>query len=496
MAECILQLKNVTKTYPGVIAVNHANLDFNQGEVHALVGENGAGKSTIIKMISGAIKPDEGEILLGQTDLARHNTHEIRKQGVEVVYQEFNLVQDLTVYENIFLGCSLLKHGILLDVKEMVRRSKELFDSLGIQIDPEKRVSELSVAYMQFVEIAKAISKNARVLIMDEPTATLTDKDVEILLDIVKRLREQGVTIIYVSHRMEEIFLLADRITVMRDGEKIITLNKADTSRKELIHHMVGREVNETYPAREHKIGEEVLRVEHLSGNGVKDISFSLHKGEILGFGGLVGSGRTETMEVLYGAVRKSGGKIFLNGQEVDIRNPQAAVKKGLAFVPEDRKSLGLIMDKSIKNNISLTSLRKYEKALVINDKKEKAVAEKQISDLRIKTPHMDQLAKNLSGGNQQKVVLGKWLANEGSEIFIFDEPTRGIDVGAKHEIYLLMNQLAEAGKSIIMISSEMEELTGMSDRIIVLCENEMAGELCKDEIDKNLILHLASGEK
>jgi len=496
MDECILQLKNVTKTYPGVVAVDHVNLDFNPGEVHALVGENGAGKSTIIKMISGAIKPDEGEILLGQSDLTRHSPHEIRKRGVEVVYQEFNLVQDLAVYENIFLGCSLRKHGVLLDVKEMVRRSKELFDSLGIQIDPEKKVSELSIAYMQFVEIAKAISKNARVLIMDEPTATLTDKDVGILLDIVRQLREQGITIIYVSHRMEEIFLLADRITVMRDGEKIITLFKADTNRKELIHYMVGRELNETYPVRDHKIGDEVLRVENLSGNGVKDISFSLHRGEILGFGGLVGSGRTETMEVLYGAVKKSSGKVFLSGQEVDIRNPRKAVKKGLAFVPEDRKALGLIMDKSIKNNISLASLRKYEKALVINDKKEKAVAKKQISDLKIKTPHMDQLAKNLSGGNQQKVVLGKWLANEGSEIFIFDEPTRGIDVGAKHEIYLLMNQLAEAGKSIIMISSEMEELIGMSDRIIVLCENEMAGELCKDEIDKNLILHLASGEK
>ena len=498
-SEIILQLQNVTKQYPGVIAANDVSIDFCKGEVHALVGENGAGKSTLIKLISGAIKPTSGSIMFGGKDLTKLTTNEVRKTGIEVVYQEFNLVPDLTVYENIFLGDFETTHGgLMLNRKEMIKRSQALFDSLGINIDSTARVSDLSVAYMQFVEIAKAISKNAKVLIMDEPTAVLTNKDVEVLMEIVKKLRSEGVTVIYVSHRMEEIFLLSDRITIMRDGYKITTVNTAETDRKELIHHMVGREVNESYPERTNEIGEEILRVENLSGNGIADVNFTLHRGEILGFGGLVGAGRTETMEVLFGRFPKITGKTFIHGKEVNIRNPRDAVKNGLAFVPEDRKTLGLIMDKSILHNISIVSLDKNAKAggFIVDDKKMAELTEKQIKDMAIKTPSADQEAGNLSGGNQQKVVLGKWLASDDAEIYIFDEPTRGIDVGAKHEIYLLMNALTARGKAIIMVSSEMEELLGMSDRLIIMSEHHQVGSLEKSEFDKNRVLDIASGDK
>ena len=496
-SETILQLKDVVKQYPGVIASNHVSIDFYKGEVHALVGENGAGKSTLIKLISGAIKPTSGSILFQGQDLTHLSTNEVRKLGIEVVYQEFNLVPDLPVYENIFLGgFETTRKGLTVNRKEMIRRSQELFDSLGIRIDSTSLVSDLSVAYMQFVEIAKAISKNAKVLIMDEPTAVLTNKDVDILMDIVKKLRSQGVTVIYVSHRMEEIFLLSDRITVLRDGEKIETLETAKTDRKELIHHMVGREVNESYPERKTPVGEEILRVENLSGNGIADVNFTLHRGEILGFGGLVGAGRTETMEVLFGRFPRITGKIYIKGKEVNIRNPRDAVKNGLAFVPEDRKTLGLILDKSILHNISIVSLDKNAKGILVDDAKMKELTDKQISDLAIKTPSDEQEAGNLSGGNQQKVVLGKWLASDDADIYIFDEPTRGIDVGAKHEIYLLMNALVEQGKSIIMVSSEMEELLGMSDRLVIMSEHRQVGTLNKDEFDKNRVLDIASGDK
>ena len=498
-SDIILQLKDVVKQYPGVIASNHVSIDFAKGEVHALVGENGAGKSTLIKLISGAIKPTSGSIMFEGKDLTTLTTNEVRKLGIEVVYQEFNLVPDLTVYENIFLGgFETGGGGLVVNRREMIRRSQKLFDDLGINIDCTVRVSELSVAYMQFVEIAKAISKNAKVLIMDEPTAVLTNKDVEILLGIVRTLRDQGVTVIYVSHRMEEIFLLSDRITVLRDGEKIDTLKTADTDRKELIHLMVGREVNESYPERTNEIGDEILRVEDLSGNGIANVNFTLHRGEILGFGGLVGAGRTETMEVLFGRFPKITGRTFIKGKEVNIRNPRDAVKHGLAFVPEDRKTLGLILDKSIIHNISIVSLDKNAKAhgLLVDDAKMKVLTDEQIKNMDIKTPSDEQEAGNLSGGNQQKVVLGKWLASDDADIYIFDEPTRGIDVGAKHEIYLLMNALVEQGKAIIMVSSEMEELLGMSDRLVIMSEHRQAGTLERAEFDKNRVLDIASGDK
>lgn len=497
MAERILEVDKVTKIYPGVKALDEVSLEFEKGEIHALVGENGAGKSTIIKTIAGAVKPDSGSVLFEGKDLTKMKTSEIRGCGIEVVYQEFNLALQLPVYENIFIG-NLAKKGPggkLADKKYMIEVTRRLFEKLGIDIDPEARVDSLSVAYMQFVEIAKAVSRNVRILIMDEPTATLTNAEVEILFKTIRKLKEEGVTILYVSHRMEEIFELTDRCSVLRDGKYIATVNTRDTDRKELIRYMVGREVNETFPPRKAEIGEEVLRVEHLTGNTVSDVSFTLHKGEILGFGGLVGAGRTETVEMLFGAARVENGDIWLHGEKVKIPNPRVAVQKGIALIPEDRKRHGLILDKSIMENSTLPMLKKFAKGAVLERKSQEKATQEQIDALAIKTPGMEQLAKNLSGGNQQKVVLAKWLISN-SDILIFDEPTRGVDVGAKQEIYQIMNRLVESGKSIIMISSEMPELLGMADRLIVMCEHKMSGELTKENMDQMQVLDLASGKK
>lgn len=497
MDQNILEVKHVTKTYPGVVALDDVSLSFRKGEIHALVGENGAGKSTIIKVISGAIKPDSGSILLEGKDIAGSRISANENRGIQVVYQEFNLCPHLSVYENIFLGEPITKgrFGGLFDKSAMIGKTKELFDHLGIAIDPEEKVGNLTVAYMQFVEIAKAISKHAKVLIMDEPTATLTSDEVEILMRNIQELKKQGTTIIYVSHRMEEIFQITDRCSVLRDGKYITTVNTNETSRAELIKFMVGRDVNETFPERHAKIGEEVLKVENLSGNTVYDVNFTLHKGEILGFGGLVGAGRTETAELIFGKARVETGDIFLHGRKVLIPNPSTAIKLGIALIPEDRKREGVILTKSIKENITLTILKRIAHLGVVDGSMQKRVVKKQIDDLKIKAPSMEQNAGNLSGGNQQKVVLAKWLASN-SEILIFDEPTRGIDVNAKQEIYKLMNQLVEEGKSIIMISSEMPELLGMSDRLIVFSERHQVGVLEKEDMDQARVLDLASGDK
>ena len=497
MPESVLVIHNVTKTYPGVIALNDVSMEFEAGEVHALVGENGAGKSTIIKCISGAVRPDSGSIRFEGQELTAMGPDGLRKMGIEVVYQELNLAPQLAVYENIFLG-NLETKGPgkrLVDPGKMIAETKRIFEQLGIDIDPEEKTGNLSVAYMQFVEIAKAISKDAKVLIMDEPTATLANSDVQILFQTIRKLKARGVTIIYVSHRMEEIFEITDRCTVMRDGHYITTVVTKDVKRKDLINYMVGREMSETYPERDTKPGEETLRVEHLTGNGVQDISFSLHRGEILGMAGLVGAGRTETAMMIFGAARVESGKIFVHGREVHIPSPRAAVNHGIGLIPEDRKLHGLILGKSIVENITFPSLKRFAKKMVIDRRREKKAAREQVDILRIKTPGLAQTVKNLSGGNQQKVVLAKWLVRK-SDILIFDEPTRGVDVGAKQEIYRIMNQLVEDGKSIIMISSEMEELLGMSDRLIVLSEHRMAWELGKEEMTQNRVLDMASGDK
>ena len=489
----ILSLKNLTKHYPGVLALDRVSLDFVAGEVHALLGENGAGKSTLIKAIAGAIEPDGGVIAIDGQEHARMTPHLARGLGIEVIYQEFNLAPSLSVAENISLG-DKSGRGILVDTKVMVERARSVFRQFNIDIDPRALVRDLPPAQQQIVEIAKAVSKNVRILIMDEPTAPLTVNEVESMFEIVRRLQQAGVTIIYISHRLEEIFRISDRVSVLRDGRYIATRQTAATNRKELISLMVGRELKESYPARRQAPGEVALEVRRLCGNGDEDISFSVRKGEILGLSGLVGAGRTELARVIYGAEPAESGEILVEGRPVQIRSPQDAIRLGIGLIPEDRKNQGVFLDMDIKWNISFSKVRRLSRYTVVNTGQEVAVAEKYRDLLKIKTPGLDQHVKNLSGGNQQKVVLAKSLAAE-SKILIFDEPTRGIDVGAKQEIYNLMCELADNGIAIIMISSDMEELLGMSDRVIVPCEGRLAGEVPRAQFNQNVILDLASGK-
>lgn len=488
----ILSVRDIVKTYPGVIAINHFSMDVKEGEVHALIGENGAGKSTLIKTLSGAITPDSGTITVAGKSFTSMTPALSKKQGIEVIYQEFTLVPGISAAENVFLG-EKTKPGVFVDIRDRERRARELFSQLNVDIDVTKPVKNLSPAHQQLVEIAKAVSRNVKILIMDEPTAPLTVSEVEILFRIIRDLKKKGVTIIYISHRLEELFEIADRVTVMRDGCFIATENIADINRKQLIAMMAGRELNESYPEKHCEIGEEVLRVEHLTGNGDRDISFVLHRGEILGFAGLVGAGRTELMRVIYGANPIEGGKIFVNGKEAKIRSCQDAIRYGIGYIPEDRKNHGVFLRMSIKWNTIINDLKGYSRGLFVDQKKELETAKSYEERFQIKTPSLDQKVGNLSGGNQQKVVIAKTLAAK-SQILIFDEPTRGIDVGAKHEIYKLMNELAEAGNAIIMVSSDMPELLGMSDRIVVVYEGRQTGEVSREEFDQNYILDLASG--
>lgn len=492
IGETILKLNHISKLYPGVVALDDMNMEFREGEVHAIVGENGAGKSTMIKTISGAIEPTSGTIEIKGEVFDKLTPKLSRQKGVAVIYQEFTLVPVLSAADNIFMGEYML-NGMVLDRKAMEEKTQELFERLHVNIDPKVKVADLTTGFQQIVEIAKAISKDAKVLIMDEPSAPLTITEVEAMYEIVDRLKAEGVTIIYISHRMEEIFRLSDRVSVIRDGKYITTLNTADTNKQELIRLMVGRELNETYPEREKPPGETIMKLNKVSGNGVKDISFDVKRGEILGLGGLVGAGRTELAQLIFGSEPITSGEITYKGEVLHIKNCHQAIEKGIAMIPEDRKRHGVILDMSIKDNTTMPCLKRISPKSIIKPKNEKEVTERYRKSLLIKTPSIEQLVKNLSGGNQQKVVLAKWLAMN-PDIIIFDEPTRGIDVGAKHEIYEIMNGLANEGKAIIMISSDMEELIGMSDRIVVLCKGRLAGSLEKQEISQESILMKAAG--
>lgn len=492
IGETILKLNHISKLYPGVVALDDMNMEFREGEVHAIVGENGAGKSTMIKTISGAIEPTSGTIEINGEVFDKLTPKLSRQKGVAVIYQEFTLVPVLSAADNIFMGEYML-NGMVLDRKAMEEKTQELFERLHVNIDPKVKVADLTTGFQQIVEIAKAISKDAKVLIMDEPSAPLTITEVEAMYEIVDRLKAEGVTIIYISHRMEEIFRLSDRVSVIRDGKYITTLNTADTNKQELIRLMVGRELNETYPEREKPPGETIMKLNKVSGNGVKDISFDVKRGEILGLGGLVGAGRTELAQLIFGSEPITSGEITYKGEVLHIKNCHQAIEKGIAMIPEDRKRHGVILDMSIKDNTTMPCLKRISPKSIIKPKNEKEVTERYRKSLLIKTPSIEQLVKNLSGGNQQKVVLAKWLAMN-PDIIIFDEPTRGIDVGAKHEIYEIMNGLANEGKAIIMISSDMEELIGMSDRIVVLCKGRLAGSLEKQEISQESILMKAAG--
>ena len=492
MANTILSVREIVKDYPGVRAIDHLSFDVEEGEIHALIGENGAGKSTLIKTLSGAITPTSGTIIVNGREFSKMDPILAKEQGIGVIYQEFTLVPGISAAENVFLG-EKTSAGIFVDIKDRERRAKELFDQMHVEIDVSKPVRDLSPACQQIVEIAKAVSKDVKILIMDEPTAPLTVSEVETLFQIVRNLKKRGVTIIYISHRLEELFELADRVTVMRDGAYVGTEKIQDIDRQKLIAMMAGRELKETFPSRNTDLGEEVLRVEHLYGNGDKDISFTLHKGEILGFAGLVGAGRTELMRVIYGADPMESGKIFLHGQEVQIHSCNDAIASGIGYIPEDRKAQGVFLPMSIKWNTIINNLKAFSNGIFVDEKKENETAADYQKKFGIKTPSLDQRVRNLSGGNQQKVVIAKTLAAN-SEIIIFDEPTRGIDVGAKQEIYKLMNELVEGGKSIIMVSSDMPELMGMSDRIVVIYEGVKTGEVAKEEFNQNYILDLASG--
>lgn len=488
-----LELNKISKKYPGVQALDDLSLIFRKGEVHALLGENGAGKSTLIKICTGAIRPSSGTIRMNGQEFPYMTPQLSEQNGVAVVYQELNLVNELSVAENIYLGQKPSGNNFF-SRKIVEQKADELLKELGMDVAATSKIKELSPGYQQLVEIAKALSMDAKILILDEPSAALTDVEVQKLFETVLKMKAMGHTVIYISHRLDEIFQIADRVTVLRDGCKIKTMDVKDTNKDMLISLMVGRKMTEVYPKYDGKCKDEVvLELKAVCGNGLKDISFKVKKGEILGLGGLVGAGRTELAKMLFGAARKDSGEIIVHGEAVEIHSPAEAICHGIALVPEDRKQQGLILKMSIEKNISLASLKKMSRGLVINKRTEKNTASEYAQKLKMKAASLGFDADTLSGGNQQKIVLAKWLATE-PDIIILDEPTRGVDVGAKYEIYLLMHEMLRAGKTLIMISSEMEELINMSDRILVLSEGRLTGELKKAEFDQETILKYASG--
>lgn len=489
----IVELKNITKTYPGVVALNDVSLGFKPGEVHAICGENGAGKSTLIKVMAGAATPEEGEIFVNGEKITAMDPGLSRQLGIEVIYQELILAPHVSVAENIYMGTRFGK-SIVVDWNTMNEKAQSILDSMDITAFKATDIVEnLKTANRQLVAIAKAISMNVKFLIMDESTAPLGEHEVQVLLRIVKELKKKGVTIVYVSHRLDEVFEISDRVSVFRNGQWIKTMNTCDTDKNELIKLMVGRDIGSTYPERNSKIGDVVLEAKNIVAEGVKNVSFSVRAGEVLGIGGLVGSGRSELVNTIFGAQKMQSGEIFIKGKKVDINSPSKAIENGIGLIPEDRKLHGLMLEKDVGFNLSICILETISKYCVVDFKTEEQKQREIIERLRIKLPHAGVLAKTLSGGNQQKVVLAKWLLAE-ADVLIFDEPTRGVDVGAKQEIYQLINELTDKGMAVIMVSSDMEELMGVPDRIIVLHEGECTGGLDKKDFSQVEILKLASG--
>ena len=494
MGETILTMKGIDKSFPGVHALDHVDLEVRRGEVHALMGENGAGKSTLMKVLTGIYTKDSGTITYEGREIEFHNPKEAQEAGIVIVHQELNMMNHLTVAQNIFIGREFMK-GVMIDDARMNAEAKKLFDQLGISIDPAEKMGNLTVGKQQMCEIAKAISHKAKVIIFDEPSAALTEAEIDELFKIIRDLRDKQLGIVYISHRMDEIKVITDRVTVMRDGGYVGTLITKDCTKDDIINMMVGRVIYED-PKTKSMVAPGapvVLKVEHLNaGKMVQDVSFELHKGEILGFSGLMGAGRTETARALFGADPKESGDIYVNGKKVDIRSPKDAVALGIGYLSEDRKRYGIIVDKSVAENSTMANLKNFVKGIFINKKEEENVTKTYIQRLNTKTPSTDQLVVNLSGGNQQKVVLAKWLVKD-CDILIFDEPTRGIDVGAKSEIYHLMNELVAQGKSIIMISSEMTEILRMSDRVVVMCEGRKTAEIDIADATQENIMHAAT---
>jgi len=494
MGDLILSMKGITKSFSGVAALKNASLDLKAGEVVALMGENGAGKSTLMKILTGIYSKDSGEIQYMGQEVCFKGPAESEEAGISIVHQELNMMNDLTVAQNLFIGREEM-NGFLIDDKKMNEKARELFKVLKIDINPAEKIGNLTVGKQQMVEIAKAISSKAKVIIFDEPTAALTDSEIEELFKVIRDLKKQGTGMVYISHRMDEINVISDRVIVMRDGEYVGTLITKECSKDDIIKLMVGRAIfgEPKTASNVAKDAPVVLKCENLNrGKAVKDVSFELRKGEILGFSGLMGAGRTEVARLIFGADKKDSGKIFINGKEVTINTPEDAVAHGIGYLSEDRKRYGLIVDKSVEENTVISSLNDFVKGIFIDKAKSKEVSKKYVESLKTKTPSVSQLVKKLSGGNQQKVVIAKWLVRN-SDILIFDEPTRGIDVGAKSEIYSLMEKLAKEGKSIIMISSELPEVLRMSDRVIVMCEGRITGILDIAEANQEVIMQSAT---
>ncbi|MDD7728947.1 MAG: sugar ABC transporter ATP-binding protein [Clostridia bacterium] len=494
MGEIILTMKGIDKSFPGVHALDHVDLEIRKGEVLALMGENGAGKSTLMKVLTGIYTKDSGTITYEGKEVEFSSPREAQEAGIVIVHQELNMMNHLTVAQNIFIGREMM-NGKLINDSKMNEEAAKLFRQLNIDIDPKEKMGNLTVGKQQMCEIAKAISHEAKVIIFDEPSAALTEAEIEELFKIIRDLRDKQLGIVYISHRMDEIKVITDRVTVMRDGGYVGTLITKECTKDDIINMMVGRVIYED-PKTESNVAPDapvVLKVDHLkAGKMVQDVSFELHKGEILGFSGLMGAGRTETARALFGADPKESGDIYVNGKKVDIKSPMDAVKCGIGYLSEDRKRFGIVVGKSVAENSTMANLDEFMSGIFINKKKEAEVAQKYVESLKTKTPNVDQLVVNLSGGNQQKVVIAKWLVRN-CDILIFDEPTRGLDVGAKSEIYHLMNELVAEGKSIIMISSEMTEILRMSDRIVVMCEGKKTGEIDISEATQENIMHAAT---
>ncbi|MDF2611796.1 MAG: lantibiotic transporter permease [Lachnospiraceae bacterium] len=493
--EYSVEMNNITKHFGGVKALTDVTFKINKGEIHALIGENGAGKSTLMKILSGAYQKDAGQILIEGKEAKITSPKEAKDLGIAVIYQEFMLAPDLTVAENIFID-KMVDSGMLINWKALKVKAKEQLIKLGFDdIDPGTKVENLSVAYQQVVEICKCLTRNSKVLVLDEPTAVLTFSEIEKLFAVIRQLKADGVSIVYISHRLEEIFQLSDNITVLKDGQFVATVPTASINKEKLVTMMVGREITQMFPKRNAKIGKEILRVENLNAGGlVKDVSFSVKEGEVVGFSGLVGAGRTETMRAIFGADRIDSGKIVYFGEEIRFKSPKQSIKKGFGLLPEDRKKQGLLLEQSIRMNTTLASMHKVKNKLdIINHKKEKDYVKQLLASISTKYGSSEDNVNSLSGGNQQKIALAKWLSAD-CKCIVFDEPTRGVDVGAKTEIYKVMNTLAEQGVGIIMISSEMTEIIGMCDRAIIMRQGSIAGEVDKTELNENSLIKFAMG--
>ena len=487
--DIILTIKNVSKAFPGVQALDDISINFGRGTVHGVVGENGAGKSTLMKILSGVYVKDSGTVIFDGETIEQTTPIQSIRRGLSIIYQEFNLVNTLTVGENIFLG----RFSEMKGMHNIHKKARDLLDSIGSSINTYKMVGELSAAEKQMVEITKALSFNSKLIIMDEPSSSLTADELKRLFSIIDDLRRKGVTIIYISHKLDEIFKLCDVVTIIRDGKVIDTRLVGELSRNDMIQKMIGREIEKEYPERPHAAGDVIMKIQNIRTRKLKNISFDLKKGEILGFVGLVGAGRTEIVRAIYGADRAKELKIAINGKPVKIKSPRDGMREGIGLLPEDRKLEGLVLPFSVQDNITMSSLERISRYGIVNSSRETEIAARQIKSLSIKTPSPNTRTKSLSGGNQQKCIMGRWLEID-PDILILDEPTRGIDVGTKYEIYVLIKQIAEKGGSVIMISSELPEVLAMSNRVLTICEGRITGEFNPETVSANAIMDAAIG--